>query len=545
MKVGERGGCSIGIDGIGQMENGSFKIRSLNFLRIRRRHQFGRALLVGIVAGCLAIVFQLCLVRLESSRSAGIELLRSRHPLTGWMAVALLSAAAGAFSVWFTRRYSPESSGSGIPHIKGVLSQVRVLDWKRVLPVKFIAGLTAIGSGFSLGREGPTVQIGASAGGMVSDLFRASRSERRHLIACGAGAGLAAAFNAPLAGVIFVIEEMKKDLAPATYVTALIASFTADFIARTFMGHDPSFQVENMPTPPLTAIPVYIVIGIACGLMGLMFNRTILGILKQLHAKKMSPTPCFGALVGLLVGVFAWFVPQAIGSGHATAHDLLTVSDPAMLTLSGLAVLLAVKWLMTVLCYSTGVPGGIFAPILLLGCTLGAIIGKLGNMYVPSISMAPQAFAVAGMAGLLTAIVRTPITGIILILEMTHNYDQLFPLLATCMIAYLIVERFRSQPIYDALLDYDLCRQGVCSQGQREVFVLESLVESDAPIVGRFVRNAGLPAGCLIISILRNAQEIIPHGDTEIMVGDQLTLVISGQEPEAYADVLKLVKTGD
>ncbi len=524
--------------------NENFKVRSLNFLREKRRHQFGRALLVGLIAGSLAILFQLCLVQLEASRAAGIESLRARHPYTGWVAIALFSAVAGTFSVWFTRRYSPESSGSGIPHIKGVLSQVRVLDWKRVLPVKFIAGLTAIGSGFSLGREGPTVQIGASAGGMVSDLFNATRSERRHLVACGAGAGLAAAFNAPLAGVIFVIEEMKKDLSPATYVTALIASFTADFIARSFMGHEPSFQVQNMPTPPLTTIPIYIVIGIACGLMGLMFNRSILGMLKRLHAKKMSPTPWFGAVVGLMVGVVAWFVPKAIGSGHATAHDLLSISDPAMLTLSGLMVLLLVKWLLTVMCYCTGVPGGIFAPILLLGSTLGAIIGKLGHMYVPSISMAPQAFAVAGMAGLLTAIVRTPITGIILILEMTHNYEQLFPLLATCMIAYIIVERFRSQPIYDALLDYDLCRQGICSQGQREVFVLETLVESDAPIVGRFVRDAGLPAGCLIMSILRNAQEIIPHGDTEIETGDQLTLVISGNEPEAYADVLKLVKTG-
>lgn len=525
--------------------NANLKIRTLKFLREKRRHQFGRTLLIGLLSGSLAILFQFCLNNLETSRATGIESLRSDHPYTGWIAIALLSAAAGAFSVWFTRRYSPESSGSGIPHIKGVLSQVRVLDWKRVLPVKFIAGLTAIGSGFSLGREGPTVQIGASAGGMIGDLFKATRAERRHLVACGAGAGLAAAFNAPLAGVIFVIEEMKKDLSPATYGTALIASVTADLITRTFMGHEPSFQVEGMLTPPLTAIPIYIIIGIACGLMGLLFNKSILGMLKSLHKKKRSPTPWFGALVGLMVGVFAWIVPQAIGSGHATAHDLLTISDPALLTLSGLALLLAVKWLMTVLCYSTGVPGGIFAPILLLGCTLGAIIGKLGHMYVPSISMAPQAFAVAGMAGLLTAIVRTPITGIILIMEMTHNYDQLFPLLATCMIAYIIVERFRSQPIYDALLDYDLCRQGVCSQGQREVFVLETLVESDAPIIGRFVRNAGLPIGCLIISILRNAQEIIPHGDTEILVGDQLTLVISGNEPEAYADVLKLVKTGN
>ncbi|MBN1297254.1 H(+)/Cl(-) exchange transporter ClcA [bacterium] len=523
--------------------DGNYKIRTLNFIRERRRHQFGRTLLIGLVAGSLAILFQFCLVHLETARSDGIQSLHTSHPHTGWIAIALFSAAAGAFSVWFTRRYSPESSGSGIPHIKGVLSQVRVLEWKRVLPVKFIAGLTAIGSGFSLGREGPTVQIGASAGGMISDLFKASRSERRHLVACGAGAGLAAAFNAPLAGVIFVIEEMKKDLSPATYGTALIASVTADFIARSFMGHEPSFQVEGMLTPSLTSLPIYIVIGVACGLMGLLFNKSILGMLKRLHIREMSPTPWFGALTGLLVGIFAWLVPEAIGSGHATAHNLLTISDPAMLTLSSLLVLLLVKWLMTVMCYCTGVPGGIFAPILLLGCTLGAIIGKLGHMTVPSIAMAPQAFAVAGMAGLLTAIVRTPITSIILIMEMTSNYEQLFPLLATCMIAYIIVERFRSQPIYDALLDYDLCRQGVCSQGQREVFVIETVVESDAPIVGRFVRSAGLPSGCLIISILRNAQEIIPHGDTDIRVGDQLTLVISGDEPEAYADILKLAKS--
>jgi chloride channel protein, CIC family len=518
------------------------QIRRLKIIRERRKHQFERALLIGLIAGSLAIVFQLLLASVEKYRSNLILILRSDYPFSGWIVISLLSAGCGAFAVWLTHRYSPESAGSGIPHIKGVLSQVREINWKRIIPIKFIAGLAAIGSGFSLGREGPTVQIGASSGSIIGDLFHANRRERRNLVACGAGAGLAAAFNAPLAGVLFVIEELQKDLSPATYGTALIASVTADFLSRSVMGQFPSFHIRELPIPPLTMLPVYILLGIAAGLMGVVFNRSLLFAQSRLHEKRVTPTPWFGAAIGFTVGIFAWTIPLAIGSGHGTADTIMQEGTIGMFSLSSLVLLLLAKWFITVMCYSTGVPGGIFAPMLVLGCTLGAVIGKLSASLFPALSMYPQAFAVAGMAATFTAIVRTPITGIILILEMTHNYAQLFPLMTACMIAYIIAERLRSQPIYDALLDYDLSRQGVLSQGQSEVFVFETTVESNSPIVGKYVRNAGLPQGCLIISILRNGQEIIPHGESRIVVGDQLTFGISGHEPEAYAEIVKLVK---
>lgn len=520
----------------------SSSLRRLRIIKERRRAQFGRAVFVGGLAGLIAVLFQKSLFFAEFFRATAIEWLKANVPEFGWMVFPLIASILGCLTAFITLRYAPEASGSGIPHLKGVLMNVRRFSWPRLLIVKFFGGLMAIGSGFSLGREGPTVQMGAAAGDIVATVVRARPRERKHLLTCGAGAGLAAAFNAPLAGFIFVIEELHRELSPITYGTALIASVVADVVTRTIVGEGPAFHLQGFPLVPLQGLPFVAILGVLAGCLGSLFNRSLISIQKLSCSGRLGSAPAQAAATGIVIGICAWFVPLSIGSGHGTVEIILQGDSPwTNVFLLGFG-LFALKWLMTVLSYGTRVPGGIFAPMLVLGAIMGVLFGHAVSLLLPDLGIHPSAIGVIGMAAFFTATVRAPLTGIILILEMTGNYEQLFPLLVACMAAYITSERLHSKPIYDSLLESDLEQAGIYREGQSEMSVFEMTVEPDSALCGRHIRTAGFPAGCLLISIKRGKQELIPHGETVIESGDELTLVISADEPDAYGSVIKMAR---
>src|SRR4051812_33663608 len=242
---------------------------------VKRRHILPKALVVGLVAGLLASAFRLALAAVEARR---LELLM---PMAAGRRIPLAIAfgmLGGAASVWLVRRFSPDASGSGIPQLKAFMLGERGLEWRRLLPTKFLAGVVGIGGGLALGREGPTLQMGGATGLMVSEWFRVKigEGERKALIAAGAGAGVAAAFNAPLAGVMFVLEELAGSFTPVVLVSAFLASVTADVISRVLTGEMPVFPLHEMPAPNLHALPAAAVLGIGCGLLGVLFNRCLL-----------------------------------------------------------------------------------------------------------------------------------------------------------------------------------------------------------------------------------------------------------------------------
>lgn len=512
-------------------------------LHEHRRLQFARAALVGLGAGLLAVIFQYALVWVEDGRAVLLAWLH-HFPWWGWLVLPLLGGVAAGIAGWLTSRYAPEAAGSGIPHIKGVLMHVRVLNWRRLLPVKFIGGVLAIGAGLSLGREGPTVQMGAAVGKAIGEWMHLPRRSRGQLIASGAGAGLAAAFNAPLAGFIFVIEELQRELSPLTYGTALIAAVVADIVTRSFTGQLPSFHITGYPMPPLGAFPLYILLGLFAGLMGVVFNRSLLWTLQRFHAWKSLPKWARPVLVAVFAGLLAWWLPQAVGGGHDTAEALLRGEYAAIGFLGFLLLLFLAKFVLTVLSYGSGVPGGIFAPLLLLGALTGVITGQVSGLAIPAIANTPAAFAVIGMAAAFAAIVRAPLTGIVLILEMTNNYEQLFPLLIACMTAFLVAERFHNKPIYEALLEYDLDRSGFTEHPDaNEPVTLELAVEPHSNMDGKRVRSLGLPEGCLLVMIKRGGRELVPAGGSRLQAGDHVTVFISGDSPEACAMVTAKAKS--
>ena len=413
---------------------------------VKRRHILGKSLLVGLVAGGLASAFRLALMQAEQFRLA--------HADQG-MAVAAIAIAiatlGGGIAVWLVRRLAPEASGSGIPHLKAVVLGRTTFRWRALLPVKFFAGLIAIGGGFALGREGPTVQMGGATGFGVAEALRvkAGEGERKALVSAGAGAGLAAAFNAPLSGMVFVLEELHGVLTPVVFVASFLASVVADVVARVLTGNMPVFILPPIAPPSLTVLPLAALLGVLLGFAGVAFNRGLLASVAFFGRIRRLPPFLVGAAVGLCVGAIGVFWPELVGSGFSIAERALTGN----LGLAWLPCLFLARFALTLVCYGSGAAGGIFGPLLVLGSLAGLGVGLIGHAVLPTWIPEPAFFAVLGMGALLAAVVRAPLTGIVLMVELTGQYNIMLPLLTACLCAYGVAEALGEKPIYEALLD--------------------------------------------------------------------------------------------
>ena len=505
-------------------------------LRSKRRTHFARAALIGLVAGLLAVAFRQALALAETSREAMLHRLHD-HPQWGWAVLPLIGLATGGLVGWTVTRFAPETSGSGIPHLKGVLLHLRSLSWRRVIPIKFFGGVAAIGAGLSLGREGPTVQMGAAVARAFAGVLGTPQSDIPQLLSAGAGAGLAAAFNAPLAGLVFVIEELHRELSSRTAAGALIAAVCATVVAQWLAGNTPSFEVHGLAPLPLSMLPLAAIIGVVGGAGGVLFNKSLLLSQKLALNQQRIPRGALPGVAGVLVGIVAWWLPDAVGGGHAVAERVLGGTLQAGLGM--LTLLLVVKLLLTAASYASGVPGGIFAPMLLLGALCGSAFAKGGTLVWPALGDHSQVLAVLGMAAFFAGSVRAPLTGIVLVSEMTGGYDLLFPICIAVLAAYLVAEGLRDTPIYDALLEADLHRtgHGTASLEPRTIYMG---VQSRSSLADRTIAQARLPSGCLIVSLERSGVNMLPAPDTILLAGDHVTFLLPGDALSAPLEIVHL-----
>ncbi len=503
-------------------------------IRQQRRWIFPRAALVGACAGTVALLFRAALTGADALRNLIITWAHD-FPRFGWIFPILFTMFGASVSVLLTRRFAPEASGSGIPHLEAVLHRFRKLNWKRVLPVKFFGGIIAIGSGLTLGREGPTVQMGGAIGDAISRLLKVSKRERLTLTTAGAGAGLAAAFNAPLSGLIFVLEEVRRDFQPIVFGATFVAAVIADIIARIGAGQFPVFTIPSYPVPPLGSLPFFALLGILTGLLGVGFNRSLMAsisIFAKIPERFVIPVI---AVIGGIIGLIGWFSPLMIGSGHTLAETALA----GKVVLSAIPIFFILRFLLTTSSYGTGAPGGIFAPLLVLGSLLGLAVGQIAHAIAPNLVPIPAVFAVVGMAAYFTAIVRAPLTGIMLIIEMTGNYSQMLPLLVSCFCAYAVAEGLKDLPIYEALLTRDLGRSGVPTL-LKEPAVVDFNIQAGAPFDGLLVRSLGLPPGCIVVRCSDGKREWVPKANTRLEAHMRLTVVIA---PDV-TDALEILRKG-
>lgn len=435
-------------------ENMNKKTDNLLELLVDKRRFSLRLLLeglaVGLGAGISISVFRYLL--------AGSEILRPviyhnlREALADgqwqWLALYILSFIIIAYLLKLIVAREPMCTGSGIPQIKGILQGDMSMRWFSVLWSKIIGGVLAIGAGMSLGREGPSVQIGACVGQGLSQTSRRTRFESRILMTAGAGAGLAAAFNAPLAGVIFGLEEMQKTISPALLLTGITASITAATVTEVVFGMSPVFSMGYLLPLPLNLFDVLVVAGIVIGLLGRLFNIALAYSLNTYSRLGLSGMK--KPLVPLaLAGILGFVLPEILGGGNLLV-DSLVVTD---YTIGFLCLLFVGKFLFTMICFGSGVPGGIFLPMLVLGAAGGAILAKLLVLAGLLPAMYYADIIVFGMAAYFSSVVKSPVTGSILILEMTGSFQHMLALLVVSLTAYVISDLTGGRPVYDELLD--------------------------------------------------------------------------------------------
>jgi chloride channel protein, CIC family len=398
------------------------------------------ACVIGLAAGASALALGEGINWLGSLR---MRLCQQYDPLIVLPLIGLVGGLVSGVMVWL----APDTSGSGIPQVRAVLNRMNLpLDF-RIAVIKLIGGTIALGSGLFMGREGPTVQVGAAIAGQLSRWFPTSVEQRRHLIAAGAGAGLAAAFSAPLAGVVFVVEELLKEFKPASVALAIVACFSASLVEHVF-SHPHKIAMLGDANRGMTSgydLVFIVVLALVSGVFGSLFNRGIFLFLRAFKRVNIAK-PFKVGFAGLVTGLIVASLPAKLHD-YASTRALI---DAGAISENLVAVVFASFSFLTLLAYGSGAPGGLFAPALSLGSALGYITGMLEGYFTNQVSV--HMFALVGMGAFFAAVSRAPLTSIIIVFEMASDFAIVPPLMIACVIASAFGERCYKGGLYDLLM---------------------------------------------------------------------------------------------
>ena len=503
---------------------------------LRRADRFqvvliGEGLLIGGIAGFVVLLYRMALEYAGSGLTYILDFAKG-HParMAGWFAVlVILSRGVGKLVT-----FEPMISGSGIPQLEGEMVGKLTEKWWRVLPAKFLGGFLSLFAGLSLGREGPSIQIGAMAGKAVSKVLDRSKTEEKFLLTCGASAGLSAAFHAPLAGVMFSLEEIHKNFSVSVLVSVMTASITADYISSRFLGFRSVFQFEITGSIPAKYYGHIIVLGIILGLMGAFYNKLTLfvqSLFGKIRGKRAETTRLL--IPFLLAGALGLIMPEILGSGH-NIIDIITEGNVMLKTI---LLLFVMKLLFSVISFGSGAPGGIFFPLLVLGALIGGAYGTFAVQFLGLDAHYLNNLIMLAMAGYFTAIVRAPITGIILIFEMTGSVSQMLSLSLVSIVAFLVATAVKSQPIYESLLENLLRKRGEpVPEKTGEKILQEFVVRHNCELQNKMVQQIEWPKNCLLVAVQRNGAELIPKGRTILMASDTIITMTDEQDAPGVHD---------
>jgi CIC family chloride channel protein len=406
----------------------------------------GLAVIAGAAVGLLGGAFRWVL---EWAQQLMLGLVAfSRDVPAGWLLPIAVTAVCTAAAAWIVRLV-PLAGGSGIPHVEAVQRGEASPPGFAVIPARFVGGVLAIGSGLVLGREGPTVHMGASIGATAARLARLGIDGQRDLQTAMGGAGLAVAFNAPLGGAIFVLEEVAKSVRLRIVIPTIIGVASAITVARLIIGGAPDFLVGHVDVPSAATLPLFALLGILVGVIGAGYARAIVFGVSLPGWIRRVPVIARAGIIGAMIGAVLVLQPLAVGDGDPLAQLILA---GGALGLPLLLLLLLLRFVTGPLSYAAGTPGGLFAPLLGLGAVVGSVFAIVAQAVIPGLEPGfGVAAALVGMTSMFAAVVRAPITGIVLVIEMTAVTTAAGPMLLAGAAAVLVAWLLRVPPVYDTL----------------------------------------------------------------------------------------------
>ena len=405
------------------------------------------AVAIGVLAGLGAVAFRM-LIDLEidllwPDGDSFVERYTNAH--WAWRLTAPMLAGLIISPLIF--RAAPEVKGPGVAEVIKALSLKDGIIRRRVTVLKSFATATFIAAGCSVGREGPIVHIGASIGSSVTQLLRLGPDKRKLAIACGAAAGIAATFQAPMTGTMFAVEILLFDLEIASLSNIVIASVTGTVVANAFGADQAIFEIPFFTLSHPAELLLYVILGLITGLFSLLFMAYIFS-LPKLFNKLRIPEWLAPAAAGLAVGALGLFRPEALGIGYETINEVLGGQS----ILGVVALILIVKILATGLCVGSGMSGGVFAPSLFIGAMLGCLFGHVATLFWPEMPLSPAHYALIGMGAFVAGTTLAPITAILTIFELTYNYQVVLPLMAACIPSLVVVRMLHDFSIYETKL---------------------------------------------------------------------------------------------
>jgi CIC family chloride channel protein len=440
------------------------------------------AAIIGVLGGYGAVGFRYLIKTFEELiwRSPNLEI-SWIETLPTWQ-LLVIPAVGGLVVGMLVHFFAQEAKGHGVPEVMEAVARRGGSIRPRVVAVKALASSLCIASGGSVGREGPIIQIGSAVGSTVGQILRVSPRRLRTLVGCGAAAGMAATFNAPVAGALFAVEVILGDFGVPQFSPIVISSVMATMVSRHFLGDFPAYIIPEYSLVHPMELLGYAALGVLAGLVSLLFMHTLEFFEDRFDGMKMA-LPFRTALGGLGVGLVALVGPGVLGVGHEEVNNALLSTS----TMGVLAALLGYKLLAVCLTLGSGGSGGIFAPSLFLGAMLGGLVGQTMQMIMPGMVAPPGAYALVGMGTVVAATTHAPITAILILFEMTNDYHIMLPLMTACIIGTLVSSRLFKESIYTIKLS----RRGVNVRAGQDINILRSIpvkeiVNQDAPVLSPY-----------------------------------------------------------
>lgn len=498
------------------------KINTIRKIQSKRSEAFFlviRGLEVGVAAGLIAVLYRYMLSFAED----GLNKILTSISGSWWKIALWLTALAiiGLF-VSYIVKWEPDCAGSGIPQVTGEIKGRKAPIWWRVILAKLIGGTASVFAGLSLGREGPSVQLGGMAAKGVAKITKADKTTELRMISCGAGAGMAAAFNAPLAGIMFVLEEIHHSFDKNILCMGIVATVVADYVSKLFFGQSTIFNYDTVNFP-LQYYWILVLLGIIIGLSGVGYTKIMLKTLDSFKKLKKIPNRLVLPAVFVFSGIVGLLVPQVLCGGHSMVEYLMN-EKPGLSVMFGLLV---AKFLFGAICFACGAPGGTLYPLCILGTYLGASLGTVVLHFTGLPYGLWEEFAVIGMAGFFSATIKSPITGVVLVFELTGNMNNFLPLVTVALTSYAVSNLLGSEPIYDALLARISTDTDGYTAPRMEKIIKSFVIPTGSDLANKKIKDVDWGRHALIITVERGEDSITPNGDVELKVGDEIVFFVS------------------